>query len=257
MTTRRDQGAVHHMASNMDTDALPIPSDWSGGPGLIAFFVPLPVPVGLPDGFSLTMARPEVVDWLRGMPQVIDNAGSLSMHPEFSDGSNIVSVKVHRPIADVRISTKPFDVAIQCIDRVLGRGLTVDPADPDRGSVVKETHTVFEAVTPLLLPEGQSVERGVAGAFDRVMEEVATLFRAVAYVSDDLRVRAWVRDTVYPAIPYLTRSSERTDWGGVGIFLVNASVLPPVGTQELEHEGMLRVVGAVRGLKRGDPAIRF
>lgn len=120
--------------------------------------------------------------------------------------------------------------------------------------------TVFEALTPLVPArdaDGGEIDApvSVSAAFDRCLEHIEEFTRAYILRSDDLRVAPVSRTTLYPWVPWSTRTPE-FEWGGLGLLMANDArhLIPqPVemGTQQSLDEMRMMVTR----LKKADPVL--
>lgn len=217
--------------------------------------MPAPVPLALPHGSTFAFFRDEDVDWLRGATHIPMEGGEpMPADPE-ADGKCFVSLLALREAERLTYDTAPAKLAMRAAQRVLGFSLPPEP-QPPAGLPDESYATVFEAVTPLLPVhvEGRvDIEQSTSAAFDRVVEHLAELHRAYVLRTDDFRVRVVSRRSLYPFIPWTTRTPD-LQWGGLALFLANSGehVWPrPVAVMAPdEMEALMAVVSRV---KRGDP----
>jgi hypothetical protein len=220
----------------------------------------------LPHGSTFTFFRDEEVDWLRGLdsrptphaPMFSEGVG------EHAAGKNFVSLRVWRPIEKLQPDIEPLRRAMLVVQVVVpGVGKLPEITPPPQSVLGAEESfaTVFEAVTPLLpVPTevGLDVDRSIDDAFDRSIESLRELVRAYVIMSKDARVLPPTRHSLYPFIPWTTRSPDGSDWGGMGLYLPNIgphAIPTPTGTLDETHREPFGIT-LIR-MKRGDPTVIF
>lgn len=232
-----------------------VPPGWAGEPLIIAFFIPLPVPLGLPGGYVYSFDQPETVEWLRDVPfrPTIDQP----VQARASDVANYVSLRVWRPKANVRIAAQPFGLALRTARAVAGGDMASAPASPDAGPTFNSDETVFEAVTPLIHPEKGGVKEAVNEAFDRCVDEIANICRAHLSAVGDLRVRIPSRENLFPTIPFATRHPSEMKFGPIGVITINAGYRIAVGPTELNDDMHRQLRERLFVMKQGSQFTRY
>lgn len=204
----------------------PLPLDWAGEPRIIAFYIPLPRPLAIPEGTRVTFARPEEVSWLERVEWPGELASLRALGTE-----SFVTLRVARPTTVTQLSVEPIDRAF----RVARSRLGIDAHAPHEDTAVSPPldmdvrATVIEAITPLIRAPGMDRERAVSDAFDRSLEELTLLETAYVLTSRDSGYRPTARPTACPLIPWTTLDPFVGRWGSLGLFWVNTSeqLLPP------------------------------
>ena len=241
------------MAENAENLHPPIPAGWDGEPRLVVFYIPLEVPLGLPQGSTYTFERTESVDWLKGVP----------LHPvegltprRNTLGRNFVSLQIWREKEKARLSDAPFTAAMNVAARVRGEKDRIREVSSDDGLVQEIVGLVFEAVTPLLKSEG-GVKKAVSDAFDRCLEAINSLIRAYLLATKDLRVHLVSRQKLPPAIPWITRPPDAFDWGGMAMFWVNEGTSLRSPVEDLKHDDLEKLNLWLSNLLNGNPLVPF
>jgi hypothetical protein len=243
----------------------PIPDSWKGQPRFAVFFIPAVRSLPLPHGSTFTFFRGEEIDWLRGLEMRPTPQAPLFSEGmgEYAAGKNFVSLKVWRPTEKLQPDIQPLERAMlvaQVVVPGVGKPIgSTPPPDltPSEGSFA----TVFEAVTPLLpvpTEAGLGVDRSIDDAFDRSIESLRQLVRAYVVMSKDARVLPPTRHSLYPFIPWTTRSPDGSDWGGIGLYLPNVgphAIPAPTGTLDETHREPLGIT--LMRMTKGDPTAIF
>lgn len=244
----------------------PIPDSWKGQPRFAVFFIPAPKSIALPHGSTFAFFRDEEVDWLRGL-RLRPTPATPPLNgwaKEEADGKNFVSLKVWRPTEKLQPEIEPLRRAMLVVQAVVpGVGKLPEITPPPQSILGAEESfaTVFEAVTPLLpVPAkvGVDVDRSVDDAFDRCIENLRELVRAYVIMSKDARVLPPTRHSLYPFIPWTTRSLDGSEWGGIDLYLANIGphVVPtPTGTLDETHREPMLIT--LSRMKKGDPTAIF
>ncbi len=204
----------------IDPRVVPVAS-----PNVAYFFVPLPEPVGLPDGYVVRASQPSgTAEWLKAEQQ---NLGAHRV--EATLGSSLRfwqrTVTVTQdldPLVDVL-----FDVAYESLP-----GRVEPPAGREAPPTTGSQITVVEMAVPVEPFECDSDPvPELSDAFDEGMAAIRYTQRALQVVTRR-PLTLVTRETLPVAVPFFIRQVGKDPYGGwpdaPGLFLVNINVvLPP------------------------------
>jgi hypothetical protein len=236
------------------SSALPIRDD---SPRFVIFFIPLPVPLGLPTGSTYRLEREEIVGWLKGVEQY-PTPETSPIPPEFvGDGHNLVSLKIWQVPYKFVPAVAQIDCAMQVAKAVLAdttdSPASVAAAENFADTAPEEFTTVVEAVTPFIRDKDQNDDAAITLAFDRCLEEVNFLQRAYLLTTHRLKVRTVSRQVLPPVVPMGMRNLLTGQWSGPAPFWVNVGLNLPFGTTALEQSQYEQLIAIMGRLRAKDP----
>lgn len=205
----------------------PLPAGWAGEPRLAMFFLPLPFPLPIPHGFTFTLAREGKVEWLKGAEFMATESGPVLT--EQSSGTNFVSIKVWRPVETLELPRRPLENALKVVRTVLPAERTSAVTGREflkpYGLPTTLAGTVLEVVTPLIpvTTKGRlDVQRSIANALNASVETIREVAVAYTLASGEIRLRPPTRETLFPLVPWSSRSpTDPNDWSGIGVLVLN------------------------------------
>lgn len=210
----------------------PLSDDWDGTPLLVAFFIPLPLPLGLPHGWSTSFVEGDLTP-----PSVLSPA-TLHSDPIEDDHGNFVFLQVWRERRTVRISAEPFLAAMNVHDAITSSGANNRPLTGDAGPVFQDSGTVVEAITRLAMSSEGDAGRAVSDAFDRCLEKLNGVLGAYLTSTGDLRIRPVTRVSLFNLLPWATRSFDEAAWSRAGQFTLNLGTSLESAAGELSAEDL-------------------
>ncbi len=205
------------------------------GHELVTFFIPLTVPLNLPNASVYTFVR--------------------------RDGT--VSLKIWRPKQVQPWHTSPLDLAKEVATNVVG---SINNIEEQRGSVPKPpsptiSATVIEAVTPVTWQGEESDYHRFSDDFDRCLEEINHLLTAYCIASENLFLNRLSRQTMFPIILFALRQSGEGFHGMTGIF--NTVAIPDVAQritpndEDLDNETIEQIHVTLQHLKQANPYLNY
>ncbi len=219
-------------------------------PLLIAFFIHLPVSLGLPHGATFFTMREETVDWLAGVGLRV-TPESPPLPAALTDrGRNYVSLRIWRPKETLRLPVDAMQSVTAVVREVTGLGQSGENPIP---TTQEGYGAVVEAVTALVGAPGQDP---VTLAFDRCLDEVTLLTRAYIATTRDLRVRPLSRQHLEPAVLYATRHPAEKDWSS-GLLLLHPGFGLPAPASELDGDQLSKLQLHLQSVRVGNPFFPF
>lgn len=254
----------HDPIDGVIQDAESIAQGWPEQPHLVHFYIPTPVPLGLPAGEGITLFGKEEVTWLKDqLHQRAENA-HIFVPNESTDGRMFVSIRAGRRTVSVQRDRweieSAFEAAAGTFGQCAARRLSQDRM-PSQALLEERDITVFEAVTPLVPSPrsgGVDIEEALSDAFDRCLDGLNELLRAYSIMTKDWRVRPLARQTMAQLVPWGAREPDAAKPRGPGVFLVNegdpmdAPAVPTLTDEQVRHL-MMAVARDRQGVERGDP----
>lgn len=240
-------------------DDQPVVDAGDPEPLVAVFLVPMETPLAIPDGSTFLLGRDEELPWIAGLKYAPTDEFDPESGPTL-DGHNYVSFRVWQVENGARPNVDPLEHAVE-VSRIVFpadslSGISAEMTDKLRKTGTVDA-TVVEAVTPLLDPDEEDVER-VLRAWVRVVESLGKFVEAYSLITRDVRVTPITEASVYGLVIAGVRSMLGPPgvWGPVHVLLVNDGsrvrrpAFAPLPPSEFEK---LAVV--VSRANRGDPLI--
>ena len=224
------------------------PRNQSATVAMIAFIIPLPFALGIPHHSTFMIIGDDELQALEDITWHLTDEG-----PELPDiGSRIgVSIRVWRPSkSDVVIESLVRDTK-RVLDTLTKRDNSEDIELPS-----EDTYgTVLEASTILYLQdEDKNESAAISRAFDRSIDSIGLLLRALRITLDDPRILPVGRMSLLPSIPFVVRYGDSLRDQHTGIFLVHmGESLPTFRTVEVSQENAAQVTERLRRAKNNFP----
>ena len=205
-------------------------------PELIAFFLPLPEPVGIPHGNCIEFDEDIVIAGADPLPIYL--TADTPPIPGRSADKVSTSIRIWQVKSKMVQMAEQWTAVSATVRAVMG-----SPPDTSRLDFDFETPiTVAEAVTRLL----EQTEKGITAAFDRCLTRVDSIIRAYGLATGHA-VAPVTRQRMTDAIPYLTRHPLSQEWSAPSLFLLGHNevrrYVPPM-LDERTQEGMLSYLGS-------------
>lgn len=247
-------------------DADLIVEGWPERPHLVHFYIPTPVPLGLPAGEGITFFGEEEVTWLKGELHQRTEDAPIFVPNESTDGRIFVSLRAGRRTVSVQRERWEIDTAFEAAAGIFGQPATKRSSQdrvPGQAASEERDITVFETVTPLVSSSrsrGADLEGALNDAFDRCLDGLNELLRAYSIMTKDWRVSPLARQTVAQFVPWGAREPDAAKPRGPGVFLVNkgdpmdAPARPTLTDEQVRHL-MMAVARDRQGVVRGDPVM--
>lgn len=173
------------------------------GPSVVTFIVPLPHPIGFPDGSTITIHRPERVPWLEGVMRRV--AAPDYMDTTVSE-SNYVSFMFRRINKCPSSTVTMMERAAVHLDTMIDSAGILTSATADQQ--IEVDGSVLEATTPLITPDSGDFAEALADALDRVFESFSDIVIAYRLQTQDLAVELLSRLNCVPWVPYVIRTGD-------------------------------------------------
>jgi hypothetical protein len=217
------------------------------GPRVIAFFIPLPEPLGISQGCTYSFDEGSVIPNIEPLPMFVKK-GSAPVPGRVSN-QLIVSLKFWQ-------AKSTF---VQLIEQVLAVSRVLDQVrgplpNPHTGDLDLECPlTVVEAVTQLT----DESHPGISAAFDRCLERVNEVAFAYGLATRQALAPVTLR-RLPPFITYMTRNALSDTWTAtsaidLGHYNEIRRLVPP----ELNAESQERMLSALSAMAIEDPVVPY
>jgi hypothetical protein len=216
-------------------------------PVLIAFFIPLPEPVGIPQGSTYSFDEGSVLPDIEPLPVfVIKDSAPI---PGRATNQLFVSLKFWQ-------AKSTF---VQLIEQVLAVGRVLDVvrgplAEPHEDDLNLECPlTVVEAVTQLT----EATPLGISAAFDRCLARVHEVGFAYGLATRQALAPITLR-RLPPFITYMTRNALSDEWIATSaIDLGHYNEIRRLVPHDLNDETQQSLLSALSAMAIGDPVVPY
>lgn len=240
-------------ASSSDSELLSFlrssaPVGDSGNVAMIAFVIPLTFALGIPHHSTFMIIGDEDLTSVGDRTWLVTEEG-----PELPDfGTQVgVSIRVWRPRkTDIFMESLVQDMT-RVVDTLIGNENPRDVILPDE----EIAGTVLEASTVLYLEEaGEDVSAAISRAFDRSIDSIGLLLRALRISLNDPRILPVGRMSILPSVPYIVRFGDALEERHTGLFVVHfGESMPSLRGDDMSPENLKGALERIRRAKNSFP----
>jgi hypothetical protein len=214
---------------------------------VIAFFIPLPEPLGIPHGTTYSFDEESVIPDVEPLPVFVTKESPPV--PGRTANRLFVSLKFWRAKSTI----------VQLIEQMLAVGRVLDavrgsfPERPAEAPSIDCPLTVVEAVTQLT----EQSPVGIVAAFDRCLIRVGEVALAYGLATRQALAPITLR-RLPPLVTYMTRNGMGEDWDSIAALdLGHYNEIRRLIPHDLDKESLERMLSELSAIAIGDPVVPY